>query len=193
LTVIGVARIGTLIYYAVSVCQAGLDCAKLHDYQQQRVCTLLNPRSDPLGPVFHASQSMIAVGVVGLPRLGCSWGPQTPLDLRPERTTDFISAVYAEEFGLYGGVAMLVLHGLLSARSLTIAMRASSQSGRLLAGALTMMVFIYVVVNVGMVTGILPVVGVPLPFMSYGGTALFTMGIACGILMSVSRHRGEQG
>ncbi|PJR07252.1 FtsW/RodA/SpoVE family cell cycle protein, partial [Sinorhizobium meliloti] len=116
-------------------------------------------------------------------------GTQTHLDFIPERTTDFIFAVYAEEFGLYGGIAILVLYGLMMARGLTIASRASSQFGRLLSGALTMMLFIYVFVNVGMVTGILPVVGVPLPFMSYGGTALFTMGIAFGIMMSISRHR----
>lgn len=193
LTVIGVAGIGTLIYYEDSLCQAGLDWVILHEYQKQRVCTLLNPSSDPLGKGFHTIQSMIAVGSGGLYGKGYMQGTQTHLDFIPERTTDFIFAVYAEEFGLYGGVAMLVLYGLLIARGLTIAMRASSQFGRLLAGALTMMVFIYVFVNVGMVTGILPVVGVPLPFMSYGGTALFTMGIACGILMSVSRHRGEQG
>ena len=123
---------------------------------------------------------------------GYMQGTQTHLDFIPERTTDFIFAVYAEEFGLYGGVAMLVLYILLIARGLTIAVRATTQFGRLMAGALTMMVFIYVFVNVGMVTGILPVVGVPLPFMSYGGTALLTMGIACGILMSIARYRHEQ-
>ncbi|HWT44626.1 MAG TPA: FtsW/RodA/SpoVE family cell cycle protein, partial [Vicinamibacterales bacterium] len=103
--------------------------------------------------------------------------------------TDFIYAVYSEEFGLYGGVAILVLYSLLIARGLTIAVGGATQFGRLLAGSLTMMVFLYVFVNIGMVTGILPVVGVPLPFMSYGGTALFTMGVACGILMSVRRYK----
>ena len=132
---------------------------------------------------------MIAVGSGGVYGKGYMKGTQTHLDFIPERTTDFIFAVYAEEFGLYGGIAILVLYALLMARGLTIASRASSQFGRLLAGAMTMMLFIYVFVNVGMVTGILPVVGVPLPFMSYGGTALFTMGIAFGIMMSISRHR----
>ena len=138
---------------------------------------------------FHTIQSMIAVGSGGVYGKGYMKGTQTHLDFIPERTTDFIFAVYAEEFGLYGGIAILVLYGLMMARGLTIASRASSQFGRLLSGALTMMLFIYVFVNVGMVTGILPVVGVPLPFMSYGGTALFTMGIAFGIMMSISRHR----
>ncbi|MCD0502521.1 rod shape-determining protein RodA [Bordetella petrii] len=193
LAVVGVLSVGTLIYYEDQLCQPGVDWVVLHDYQKQRVCTLLNPSSDPLGKGFHTIQSMIAVGSGGLYGKGYMRGTQTHLDFIPERTTDFIFAVYAEEFGLYGGVAMLVLYALLIARGLTIAMRASSQFGRLLAGALTMMIFVYVFVNVGMVTGILPVVGVPLPFMSYGGTALITMGIACGILMSISRHRTEPG
>jgi rod shape determining protein RodA len=132
---------------------------------------------------------MIAVGSGGLYGKGYMKGTQTHLDFIPERTTDFIFAVYAEEFGLYGGVLILVLYGLLIARGLTIATRATTQFGRLLCGSLTMMFFIYVFVNIGMVTGILPVVGVPLPFMSYGGTALLTVGIACGMLMSVNRHR----
>ncbi len=132
---------------------------------------------------------MIAVGSGGLYGKGYMKGTQTHLDFIPERTTDFIFAVYAEEFGLYGGVALLVLYGLLIARGLAIASRCSNQFGRLLAGSMTMMMFIYVFVNVGMVTGILPVVGVPLPFMSYGGTALLTMGVAFGIMMSISRSK----
>jgi rod shape determining protein RodA len=116
-------------------------------------------------------------------------GTQTHLDFIPERTTDFIFAVFAEEFGMYGGVTLLLIYGLLIARGLTIAVRAQTQFGRLLAGALTMVLFIYVFVNVGMVTGILPVVGVPLPLMSYGGTALVTIGVACGMLMSINRYR----
>lgn len=187
--VAGVLAIGTLVYYEDHLCEPGVDWVVLHEYQKNRVCTLLDPSSDPLGKGFHTIQSMIAVGSGGLYGKGYMQGTQTHLDFIPERTTDFVFAVFAEEFGLYGGVALLLLYGLLILRGLTIAARASSQFGRLLAGSLTMMVFIYVFVNVGMVTGILPVVGVPLPFMSYGGTALFTMGIACGILMSVSRHR----
>lgn len=192
IAIVGILGIGTLIYYEDTLCQPGVDWVVLHDYQKQRVCTLLNPSSDPLGKGFHTIQSMIAVGSGGLYGKGYMQGTQTHLDFIPERTTDFIFAVYAEEFGLYGGVAMLLLYALLIARGLTIAVRATTQFGRLMAGALTMMVFIYVFVNVGMVTGILPVVGVPLPFMSYGGTALLTMGIACGILMSISRYRGDK-
>lgn len=187
--VAGILAIGTLVYYEDQLCEPGIDWVILHEYQKNRVCTLLDPSSDPLGKGFHTIQSMIAVGSGGLYGKGYMQGTQTHLDFIPERTTDFVFAVFAEEFGLYGGVTLLLLYGLLILRGLAIAARASSQFGRLLAGALTMMVFIYVFVNVGMVTGILPVVGVPLPFMSYGGTALFTMGIACGILMSVSRHR----
>lgn len=188
----GIIAIGTLVYYEDQLCEPDVNWVVLHDYQKHRVCTLLNPSSDPLGKGFHTIQSMIAVGSGGVYGKGYMKGTQTHLDFIPERTTDFIFAVYAEEFGLYGGIAILVLYGLMMARGLTIASRASSQFGRLLAGALTMMLFIYVFVNVGMVTGILPVVGVPLPFMSYGGTALFTMGIAFGIMMSISRHRSTK-
>ncbi|HCN70912.1 MAG TPA: rod shape-determining protein RodA, partial [Pusillimonas sp.] len=114
---------------------------------------------------------------------------QAHLDFVPERTTDFIFAVYAEEFGLYGGIMLLVLFALLIIRGLFISACATTQFGRLLAGALSMTFFVYVFVNIGMVTGILPVVGVPLPFMSYGGTALLTLGIACGLLMSINHYR----
>jgi rod shape determining protein RodA len=181
--------VGTLVSHEEQLCAPDVDWVVLHDYQKHRVCTLLDPSSDPLGKGFHTIQSMIAVGSGGLYGKGYMKGTQTHLDFIPERTTDFIFAVYAEEFGLYGGVMILVLYGLLIARGLTISTRAVTQFGRLLAGALTMMFFIYVFVNVGMVSGILPVVGVPLPFMSYGGTALLTLGIACGMLMSINRHR----
>jgi rod shape determining protein RodA len=184
-----VIGVGALVSYEGQLCQPDVDWVVLHDYQKHRVCTLLDPSSDPLGKGFHTIQSMIAVGSGGLYGKGYMKGTQTHLDFIPERTTDFIFAVYAEEFGLYGGVLILVLYGLLIARGLTIATRATSQFGRLLSGSLTMMFFIYVFVNIGMVTGILPVVGVPLPFMSYGGTALLTVGVACGMLMSVNRHR----
>jgi rod shape determining protein RodA len=132
---------------------------------------------------------MIAVGSGGIYGKGYMMGTQSHLDFIPERTTDFIFAVFSEEFGLYGGIMLLVLYALLIVRGLAIAARAHTQFGRLLAGAMSMMFFVYVFVNVGMVTGVLPVVGVPLPFMSYGGTALLTLGAACGILMSISRYR----
>jgi rod shape determining protein RodA len=184
-----VVGLGTLVYYEKQICQPEVDWVVLHDYQKYRVCTLLDPSSDPLGKGFHTIQSMIAVGSGGLYGKGYMKGTQTHLDFIPERTTDFVFAVYAEEFGLYGGVMLLVLYALLIARGLAIAARAHTQFGRLLAGSMSMMFFVYVFVNVGMVTGILPVVGVPLPFMSYGGTALLTLGAACGILMSISRYR----
>ena len=190
LIVAGVMSLGTLVYYEDQLCEPEVDWVVLHDYQKHRVCTLLNPSSDPLGRGFHTIQSMIAVGSGGTYGKGYMEVTQTHLDFIPERTTDFVFAVYAEEFGFYGGVMMLLLYMLLIVRGLSIAAQASSQFGRLLAGAISMMFFVYVFVNIGMVTGILPVVGVPLPFMSYGGTALLTMGVACGILTSISRHRG---
>jgi len=184
-----VIGVGALVSYEDALCAPETDWVVLHDYQKHRVCTLLDPNSDPLGRGFHTIQSMIAVGSGGLYGKGYMQGTQTHLDFIPERTTDFVFAVYAEEFGLYGGVLLLVLYALLLARGLAIAAMARTQFGRLLAGALTMVFFVYVFVNIGMVTGILPVVGVPLPFMSYGGTALLTLGMACGILMSISRYR----
>jgi rod shape determining protein RodA len=187
--VVGVLAVGTLVYYENQICQPDIDWVVLHDYQKHRVCTLLNPSSDPLGKGFHTIQSMIAIGSGGVYGKGYMQGTQSHLDFIPERTTDFIFAVFAEEFGLYGGISLLILYGLLILRGLTIAVRAHTQFGRLLAGSMAMMFFVYVFVNIGMVTGILPVVGVPLPFMSYGGTALLTLGIACGMLMSISHYR----
>lgn len=184
-----VLAVGTLVYYEDQICVPDVDWVVLHDYQKHRVCTLLNPSSDPLGKGFHTIQSMIAIGSGGVYGKGYMQGTQSHLDFIPERTTDFIFAVYAEEFGLYGGVLILILYALLILRGLTIAVRAHTQFGRLLAGSMAMMFFVYVFVNIGMVTGILPVVGVPLPFMSYGGTALLTLGIACGMLMSIGRYR----
>jgi len=186
---VGVLAVGTLVYYENQICQPDIDWVVLHDYQKHRVCTLLNPSSDPLGKGFHTIQSMIAIGSGGVYGKGYMQGTQSHLDFIPERTTDFIFAVFAEEFGLYGGISLLILYGLLILRGLTIAVRAHTQFGRLLAGSMAMMFFVYVFVNIGMVTGILPVVGVPLPFMSYGGTALLTLGIACGMLMSISHYR----
>ena len=161
----------------------------LHDYQRQRVMTLLDPSSDPLGKGFHIIQSTIAVGSGGI--LGKGWlqGTQSHLEFIPERTTDFIFAVYSEEFGLIGNMVLLVLYLLLIARGVMIASTASTIFTRLLAGAISLMFFTYVFVNMGMVSGILPVVGVPLPFVSYGGTSLVTLGLGTGILMSIHRHR----
>ena len=189
---LGLTGMFLLVWFEPQLCADGMRWPILHDYQQQRICTLLDPSRDPLGKGFHIIQGMIAIGSGGITGKGFMAGTQTHLEFIPERTTDFIFAVYAEEFGFYGGVLLLILYGLLIARGLTIAARSATQFGRLLAGALTMMFFIYVFVNVGMVTGVLPVVGVPLPFMSYGGTALLTMGVACGILMSIGRHRGTK-
>lgn len=183
------AGLGALVYSEDQICQPDVDWVVLHDYQKYRVCTLLDPSSDPLGKGFHTIQSMIAVGSGGVYGKGYMLGTQSHLDFIPERTTDFIFAVYAEEFGLYGGIMLLILYALLIIRGLAIASRAHTQFGRLMAGSMSMMFFVYVFVNVGMVTGILPVVGVPLPFMSYGGTALLTLGVACGIMMSISRYR----
>lgn len=188
-----VLGLGTLVAYEDQICQPDVDWVVLHDYQKYRVCVLLNPGSDPLGKGFHTIQSMIAVGSGGVYGKGYMQGTQTHLDFIPERTTDFIFAVFAEEFGLYGGVMLLALYALMVLRGLTITVRAPTQFGRLLAGAMSMMMFVYVFVNIGMVTGVLPVVGVPLPFMSYGGTALMTLGIACGLLMSIGAHQPRAG
>nr|WP_315248989.1 rod shape-determining protein RodA [uncultured Duganella sp.] len=161
----------------------------LHDYQRERVMTLIDPTTDPLGKGFHIIQSTIAVGSGGLTGKGWTHGTQAHLEFIPERTTDFIFAVYSEEFGLVGNLILMVLYLLLIGRGLMIAGNAPNLFTRLLAGAMTMIYFAYAFVNMGMVSGILPVVGVPLPFMSYGGTALVTLGLAGGILMSIQRHR----
>ena len=181
--------IGGILVYQDELCQEETDWVVLHTYQKNRVCTLLDPTNDPLGKGFHTIQSTIAVGSGGVYGKGYMNGTQTHLDFIPERTTDFIFAVFAEEFGLYGGVTLLILYLLLVFRGLAIAIRAPTHASRLLAGALSMILFVYVFVNIGMVTGMLPVVGVPLPLLSYGGTALLTIGIACGILMSISHYQ----
>lgn len=161
----------------------------LHDYQRGRVMTLIDPTSDPLGKGFHIIQSTIAIGSGGL--IGKGWlnGTQSHLEFIPERTTDFIFAVYSEEFGLLGNSVLLVLYLMLIGRGLMIAANAPTLFSRLLAGAITLSIFVYVFVNMGMVSGILPVVGVPLPFISYGGTAFVTLSLAIGMLMSIHRHR----
>ncbi len=161
----------------------------LHDYQRHRVLMLIDPSSDPLGKGFHIIQSVIAIGSGGVTGKGWMQGTQAYLNFIPERTTDFIFAVYGEEFGLIGNLVLLLLYLLLIGRGLIITLRASTTFSRLLAGAITMMFFMYAFVNMGMVSGILPVVGVPLPFMSYGGTAMVTLGVGAGILMSIHRNR----
>ncbi|RJG04492.1 rod shape-determining protein RodA [Noviherbaspirillum sedimenti] len=161
----------------------------LHDYQRHRIMTLIDPTTDPLGKGFHIIQSMIAIGSGGITGKGWMKGTQGHLQFIPERTTDFIFAVFSEEFGLIGNSILLLLYLLLIGRGLLIAANAPTLFSRLLAGALSLMFFTYAFVNMGMVSGILPVVGVPLPFMSYGGTAFVTLGLGVGILMSIHRHR----
>ena len=161
----------------------------LHDYQRQRVLTLLDPTQDPLGAGYHIIQSTIAVGSGGVFGKGWLGGTQAHLDFLPERTTDFIFAVFGEEFGLFGELVLMVLLISLVLRGLDIARQASSIFNRLAAGAISLTMFTYIFVNMGMVAGILPVVGVPLPFVSYGGTSLITLMLGQGILMSVRHHR----
>ncbi|MDH3318928.1 MAG: rod shape-determining protein RodA [Betaproteobacteria bacterium] len=161
----------------------------MHDYQRRRILTLLDPSQDPLGAGYHTIQSTIAVGSGGIAGKGWLNGSQTHLEFIPERHTDFIFAVFSEEFGLVGNVALLTLYALLIARGLSIAAQAPTLFARLLAGAVTLMFFTYAFVNMGMVAGIVPVVGVPLPFISYGGSALATLFVGIGLLMSIHRHR----
>ena len=161
----------------------------LHDYQQKRILTLIDPTSDPLGSGYHIIQSTIAIGSGGIIGKGFMTGTQGQLEFIPEKHTDFIFAVFAEEWGLIGNILLLVLYGFLIERGLRIALRASTTFNRLLAGAITMGFFTYAFVNMGMVSGILPVVGVPLPFISYGGTALVTLCTGLGMLMSIETHR----
>ena len=161
----------------------------LHDYQRQRVLTLLDPSQDPLGAGYHTIQSTIALGSGGVFGKGWLNGTQSHLDFLPERTTDFVFAVYAEEFGLFGNLVLLVLFLLVVGRGLVIAANAPTLFTRLLAGAITLTFFTYAFVNMGMVSGILPVVGVPLPLISYGGTSLVTILFSVGLLMSIHTHR----
>lgn len=187
--VLGLVAIVVLVIMEPSWCAEGVDWKILHEYQRQRVCTLLDPARDPLGKGFHIIQGMIAIGSGGLLGKGFMQGTQTHLEFIPERTTDFIFAAYGEEFGLLGGIFLLAGYTLLIYRGLVIASQAPSLFTRLLAASLTMIFFTYAFVNMGMVSGILPVVGVPLPFISYGGTAMVTLGLALGILMSISRSK----
>ncbi|QAZ39646.1 rod shape-determining protein RodA [Methylibium sp. Pch-M] len=186
---LGAVGIGGLIWFQTQICEPGVDWVLLHEYQKHRVCTLLDPTTDPLGKGFHIIQGMIAIGSGGVTGKGFMNGTQTHLEFIPERTTDFIFAAFSEEFGLAGCVALLLGFTFLIFRGLMIASDAPTLFSRLLAGAITLSFFTYSMVNMGMVTGILPVVGIPLPFISYGGTAMVTLGLALGILMSVARSK----
>ncbi len=161
----------------------------LHEYQRQRVLMLIDPSSDPLGRGFHVIQSTIAVGSGGVWGKGWMQGTQAHLEFIPERTTDFVFAVFSEEFGLVGNAVLLGLYLIVIARGLIISSGGANVFARLLAGAITLILFTYAFVNIGMVSGILPVVGVPLPMMSYGGTAMMTLGIGMGLLMAIARQR----
>jgi rod shape determining protein RodA len=187
--VLGLAVVVLVVVFESQLCAAGVRWPILHDYQQQRICTLLDPSKDPLGKGFHIIQGMIAIGSGGLFGKGFMQGTQTHLEFIPERTTDFIFAAYSEEFGLAGNLLLIAAFAFLILRGLAIALDASTLFSRLLAGAITMIFFTYAFVNMGMVSGILPVVGVPLPFISYGGTAMVTLGMGLGILMSISKAK----
>ena len=186
---VGLVGIVLLVWFEPQLCADGVRWSVLHDYQQQRICTLLDPTRDPLGKGFHIIQGMIAIGSGGLTGMGFLQGTQTHLEFIPERTTDFIFAAYAEEFGLIGNLLLIVAFIFLILRGLMIALEAPTLFSRLLAGSVTMIFFAYAFVNMGMVSGILPVVGVPLPFISYGGTAMVTLGLALGILMSIANSK----
>ena len=186
---LGLAGISLIVLFEPQLCAEGNRWPVLHGYQQQRICTLLDPTRDPLGKGFHIIQGMIAIGSGGVFGKGFMAGTQTHLEFIPERTTDFIFAAYAEEFGLVGNLFLIAGFIFLIFRGLAIALDAPTLFSRLLAGSLTMIFFTYAFVNMGMVSGILPVVGVPLPFISYGGTAMVTLGLAIGMLMSIAKAR----
>lgn len=161
----------------------------LHDYQRQRILTFINPETDPLGSGYHIIQSTIAIGSGGLYGKGWLNGTQAHLDFLPERSTDFVFAVFSEEFGFLGILLLLAVYIAVISRGIIIALNAQDTFSRLLAGSLTLTFFVYVFVNIGMVSGILPVVGLPLPLISYGGTSMVTIMAAFGILMSIQTHR----
>jgi len=187
---LGLIGVSLLVVYEPRLCADGVHWMLLRDYQQQRVCTLLDPTRDPLGKGFHIIQGMIAIGSCGVWGKGFMQGTQTHLEFIPERTTDFIFAAFSEEFGLIGNLLLIAAFIFLVLRALAIALEAPTVFTRLLAGAMAMIFFCYAFVNMGMVSGILPVVGVPLPFISYGGTAMVTLGLGLGILMSIAKsHR----
>jgi len=161
----------------------------LHNYQKERILTLLNPERDPLGSGYQIIQSKIAIGAGGFFGKGWLNGTQSHLEFLPERTTDFIFAVFGEEFGFIGTLVLLFVYILIIMRGLYIGMQARDTFSRLVAGSLIMTFFVYIFVNMGMVNGILPVVGIPLPLISYGGTSLVTIMTGFGILMSIQTHR----
>ncbi|UXY15120.1 rod shape-determining protein RodA [Chitiniphilus purpureus] len=183
---LGIIAFGVLAYV---VTHWTLCVQILHEYQCRRISTMLDPTSDPLGAGYHIIQGTIAIGSGGWFGKGWLAGTQTHLDFIPERTTDFIFAVYGEEFGLIGNVALIGLYLLVIGRGLLISHAASTTFGRLLAGSIALNFFTYAFVNMGMVSGILPVVGVPLPLISYGGTSMVSILASFGLLMSVQRDR----
>lgn len=189
--VLAVAGLVTLLLFGDTACAEGVNWPGFREYQRQRVCTLVDPMRDPLGKGFHIIQSVIAVGSGGL--LGKGWlqGTQTHLEFIPERSTDFVFAAFSEEFGLLGNLLLVSLYAVMILRGLWIAIGAPTLFSRLLAAAISLTIFNYAFVNIGMVIGVLPVVGVPLPWMSYGGTAMVTLGLGAGILMSISRTRSK--
>jgi rod shape determining protein RodA len=187
--VLGLIGIILLVMFESQLCAEGVDWKVLHEYQRQRVCTLLDPERDPLGKGFHIIQGMIAIGSGGFWGKGFMQGTQTHLEFIPERTTDFIFAAFSEEFGLVGTLLLISGFFFLVFRGLVIAREAPTLFTRLLAGSISMIFFTYAFVNMGMVSGILPVVGVPLPFISYGGTAMVTLGLGLGILMSIAKAK----
>ena len=186
---LGALCVVALVWFQTALCQPDVQWPLMRDYQKHRVCTLLDPTQDPLGKGFHIIQGMIAIGSGGVTGKGFMNGTQTHLEFIPERTTDFIFAAFSEEFGLLGCIALLLGFTFLIFRGLMIAAEAPTLFSRLLAGAVTLSFFTYAMVNMGMVTGILPVVGIPLPFISYGGTAMVTLGLGLGLLMSVARSK----
>ena len=187
--VVGAAAVTAIVLTEDRICQPEVVWPMLRDYQKNRVCTLLDPTTDPLGKGFHIIQGMIAIGSGGVSGKGFMKGTQTHLEFIPERTTDFIFAAFSEEFGLMGCALLMIGFIFLIFRGLMIAADAPTLFSRLLAGSITLSFFTYAFVNMGMVSGILPVVGVPLPFISYGGTAMVTLGLGLGILMSISKSR----
>lgn len=186
---IGAIAISAIVVSGDRICEPDVKWPLLREYQKHRVCTLLDPTTDPLGKGFHIIQGMIAIGSGGIEGKGFMKGTQTHLEFIPERTTDFIFAAFAEEFGLMGVAGLLLGFVFLILRGLMIAAEAPTVFSRLLAGAITLSFFTYAFVNMGMVSGILPVVGIPLPFISYGGTAMVTLGLGLGILMSIAKNR----
>ena len=188
---VGLGAVGILliIIFGSTICAHDVVWPFVHNYQKHRICTLLDPTSDPLGKGFHTIQSMIAIGSGGFFGKGWFQGTQAHLEFIPEKHTDFVFAVFSEEFGLLGNLILIALFFALIKRGLAISASAPNLFTRLLGAAVTLIFFTYAFVNIGMVSGLLPVVGVPLPFISYGGTALVTLGFGAGILMSIHRYR----